>query len=41
MEKKLLELFQEWQDLNKQVEEIFGQFDFSSIKKIREKQRKL
>lgn len=41
MEKKLLELFQEWQDLNKQVEEMFGQFDFSSIKKIREKQRKL
>jgi hypothetical protein len=41
MEKKLLELFQEWQDLNKQVEEMFGQFDFSSIKKIRENQRKL
>ena len=41
MEENIKELFQNWNDLNKQVEESFGQFDLSKIKKIREKQRKI
>ena len=41
MEENIKELFQNWNDLNKQAEESFGQFEFSSIKQIREKQRKI
>jgi len=39
MEKSLTELFQEWQKLNNQVAESFGNFDFDSIKEIRKNQR--
>lgn len=41
MEENIKDLFQDWNNLNKQVEEAFGQFEFSSIKKVREKQRKI
>ena len=41
MEENIKVLFQNWNDLNKQAEESFGQFELSSIKKIREKQRKI
>ena len=41
MEKNLKELFQNWQELNKKVEESFGQFKFDSIKKIRKEQREI
>ncbi len=39
MEKSLAELFQEWQELNTQVAQKFGEFNFDSIKEIRKKQR--
>ena len=39
MEKSLTELFQEWQKLNNQVAESFGNFDFDSVKDIRKNQR--
>ena len=39
MEKSLTKLFQEWQELNNQVAESFGNFDFDSIKEVRKKQR--
>ena len=39
MSENLAELFQEWQNLNNQVAESFGNFDFDSIKEIRKKQR--
>jgi len=39
MEKSLAELFQEWEDLNTQVAQKFGEFNFDSIKEIRKKQR--
>ncbi|MFX1337781.1 MAG: hypothetical protein ACFFDK_04160 [Promethearchaeota archaeon] len=41
MEEDIEELFQNWNNLNKQVEESFGQFEFSSVKEVREKQRKI
>jgi len=41
MRENLDDLFQNWNNLNKQVEESFGQFEFSAIKEIREKQRKI
>jgi len=41
MKEDIKELFQNWYNLNKQVEESFGQFEFSSIKEVREKQRKI
>ena len=41
MEEDIKELFQNWNNLNKQAEESFGQFEFSSIKEIRKKQRKI
>lgn len=37
----LNELFQEWGELNSQVQESFGQFDFSKLKEIRGKQNKI
>ena len=37
----LEDLFQKWQILNENASDSFGAFDFSSIKKIREKQRKI
>ncbi len=37
----LNELFQAWSELNSQVQESFGQFDFSKIKEIRGKQVKI
>jgi len=39
MSENLAELFQEWQELNNQVAESFGNFDFDSVKEIRKKQR--
>ncbi len=39
MDENIKELFQSWNELNKQAEESFGQFEFTSIKEIREKQR--
>ncbi len=39
MEKSLAELIQEWQELNTQVAQKFGEFNFDSIKEIRKKQR--
>jgi hypothetical protein len=39
MEKSLTELFQEWEKLNNQVAESFGNFDFDSVKEIRKNQR--
>ena len=41
MEKNIKDLFQNWQKLNKQVEESFGKFEFSSIKEIRKEQREI
>lgn len=41
MVEDLKDLFQNWNKLNKQVEESFGKFELSKIKKIREKQRKI
>jgi len=41
MEKNLSDLFQEWQELNKQVAEKFGEFNFDSIKEIRKRQRQI
>ena len=40
-ETSLEDLFQKWQILNENASDSFGAFDFSSIKKIREKQRKI
>ena len=37
----LQEKFQEWNDLNIKTQESMGQFDFSTIKKIRESQKKI
>ncbi len=37
----LNEIFSEWDELNSQVQESFGQFDFSKIKEIRGKQNKI
>jgi len=37
----LKEMFQEWNDLNSKTQESMGQFDFSTIKKIRESQQKI
>ena len=37
----LNELFQEWGELNSQVQESFGQFNFSKLKEIRGKQNKI
>ena len=39
MSESLAKLFQEWQELNNQVAESFGNFDFDSIKEVRKKQR--
>ncbi|MFW9899475.1 MAG: hypothetical protein ACFFDO_09485 [Candidatus Thorarchaeota archaeon] len=41
MEHNLGALFKKWHDLNTQVAESFGQFNFDSIKEIRTKQRKI
>jgi len=41
MVKNIKDLFQNWQKLNKQVEESFGKFEFSSIKEIRKEQREI
>ena len=41
MNEDIKQLFKNWNNLNKQVEESFGQFEFSKIKEIREKQRKI
>jgi hypothetical protein len=41
MEENIKDLFQNWNKLNKQVEESFGQFEFSIIRELREKQRKI
>ncbi len=38
MEKNLEELFRDWHDLNKQVEESFKNFDLSTVKEIRKQQ---
>ncbi len=37
----LNEMFQEWNDLNIKTQESMGQFDFSTIKKIRKIQKKI
>ena len=37
----LQEMFQEWNELNTKTQESMGQFDFSTIKKIRESQKKI
>jgi len=37
----LKEIFQEWNDLNSKAQEFMGKFDFESIKKIREGQKKI
>ena len=37
----LKEMFQEWNDLNLKAQESMGQFDFSTIKKIRGSQQKI
>ncbi|MFW9829520.1 MAG: hypothetical protein ACFFEY_18245 [Candidatus Thorarchaeota archaeon] len=37
----LEKLFKEWNELNSSAEESFGQFNFSKIKEIRAKQKKL
>jgi len=37
----LEDLFKEWNKLNSLAEESFGQFNFSKIKEIREKQKKI
>ncbi|MFX1355149.1 MAG: hypothetical protein ACFFGP_14435 [Promethearchaeota archaeon] len=40
--KSMLEdLFKEWNELNTMAEEFFGEFNFSKIKEIREKQKTL
>ena len=37
----LKELFQKWNDLNSKAQKSFGNFDFSTIKGIRAKQKKI
>ncbi len=37
----LKEMFQEWNDLNSKAQESMGNFDFETIKKIREGQKKI
>ena len=41
MENNLDILFKKWNDLNTQVGESFGQFEFESIKEVRKEQRKI
>ena len=41
MEKNLGDLFQEWQNLNSQVADSLGEFEFSSLKEARKKQSKI
>ncbi|MEE9379725.1 MAG: hypothetical protein V3V33_16995 [Candidatus Lokiarchaeia archaeon] len=37
----LKEMFLEWNDLNTKTQESMGQFDFSTIKEVRESQQKI
>jgi len=37
----LEELFKEWNDLNQKVQGSFSKFDFSEVKEIRKKQKKI
>lgn len=39
--KDLGRLFKEWNDLNQKVEDSFSKFDFSKVKEIRSKQKKI
>ncbi len=41
MEKNLGDLFQEWQNLNSQVADSLGEFEFASLKEARKKQSKI
>ena len=41
MKTSLKELFHNWNDLNKQVEDLFGKFDFTKIKGLRNEQKKI
>ena len=41
MEPSLSNLFTKWNELNSEVSESFGKFDFNSIKEIRTKQREI
>jgi len=39
--KSLKELFHKWKDLNQQVEQSYGKFDFITIKELRKKQAEI